>query len=84
MELGVPLLVRQEGNVLHKEQTSVRAARQGSHKQFTQARAAARRKTLLLLWWTDGGKGGGERSTLARQGCFGGSGDYARTGVWVI
>ena len=44
------------------------AARHGSHKQFTQVRAAVRRKTLLLLWWIDGGRVVVERSTLARQG----------------
>ena len=57
------------------------AARQGSHKQFTQVRAAVRRKTLLLLWWIDGGKVVVERSTLARQGLPQGSSDYARMGV---
>ena len=44
------------------------AARQRTHKQFTQVWAAARHKTLLLLWWIDGGMEVVKHSTLSRQG----------------
>ena len=78
---GGPLLVRQGGVALHKEQTSVGQHGKNHTGNFTQVRAAARRKTLLLLWWIDGGKMVAERSTLARQGLPQGSSDYARMGV---
>ena len=52
---GGPLLVRQGGVALHKEQTSVGQHGRDHTRNFTQVRAAVRRKTLLLLWWIDGG-----------------------------
>ena len=78
---GGPLLVRQEGVTLHKEQTSV-----GQHDRdhvgiFTQVRATVSRKTLLLVWWIDGGKEVVEHSTLARQGLPQGGSGYSCMGV---
>ena len=75
------MLVRQGGNTLHKEQTSVGQHDRDHTCYFTQVRAAVRRQTLLLLWWIDGGKVVAERSTFARQGLPRGSNDYARMGV---
>lgn len=46
------------------------AARQESHKKFTQVRAVVRHKTLLLLWWIDGGNLVVEHNTLADKGCL--------------
>ena len=77
---GGPLLVRQGGNALHKEQTSVGQDGKDHAHNFTQVRAAVRCKTLLLLWWIDGGRVVAERSTLARHGLPWGSSDYARMG----
>ena len=44
-----PLLVRQGGAVLHKEQSDARQHNRDRTGSFTQVWAAVRRKTLLLL-----------------------------------
>ena len=75
-----PLLVRQAGVALHKEQTCVVQHGRDHTGGFTQVRAATRRKTLLLLWWIDGGMVVMEGSTLARQGLPQGGSGYTPKG----
>ena len=58
------------------------AARQRTHKQFTQVRAAARCKTLLLLWWIYGGnERGGAWYTCPARPAYG---DHKRMVAWVM